>query len=98
MPFFLHALEFHGKGVFRVDAGRDGYGANASGHAERRRAGFRAEMPAIEQDVPDRQRFKVVGHAHRRQLLPDHETYTGSSGLTASSMCCHPPSFQRVTE
>lgn len=53
---------------------------------------------AIEQDVPDRQRFKVVGHAHRRQLLPDHETYTGSSGLTASSMCCHPPSFQRVTE
>ena len=38
------------------------------------------------------------GHAHRRQLLPDHETYTGSSGLTASSMCCHPPSFQRVTE
>ena len=61
VPFFLHALEFHGKGVFRVDAGRDGYGANASGHAERRRAGFRAEMPAIEQDVPDRQRFKVVG-------------------------------------
>ena len=28
----------------------------------------------------------------------DDGTYTGCSGLTASSMGCHPPSFQRVTE
>ena len=61
MPFFLHALELHGKGVFRVDAGRDGYGAHAPGHAERRGACFGAEMPAVEQDVPNRQRLKIVG-------------------------------------
>ena len=61
VPFFLHALELHGKGVFRVDAGRDGYGAHAPGHAERRGACFGAEMPAVEQDVPNRQRLKIVG-------------------------------------
>lgn len=94
VPFFLHALEFHGKGVFRVDAGRDGYGANASGHAERRRAGFRAEMPGrSSRTCPIASGSRSSGHAHRRQLLPDHETYTGSSGLTASSMCCHPAVF-----